>query len=77
MELNYHDQSKRVWFVKKTSQDNIVIDCIGLVYTETKIELSGPIWSGAVCDKNQTGQWRDCLYKYDLHKKLYWTIVIN
>ena len=32
----------------KTRQDNDVIDCIGVVYTETEIELSGPIWLRAV-----------------------------
>ena len=61
----------------KTSQDNIVTDHIGLVYVETKIELLGPIWRGAICDENQRRQWRNRLYKCDLRKKWYWIVVIE
>lgn len=36
-----------------------MIDCIGLVYAETKIELLGPIKSGTICYKktNKTMTW--------------------
>ena len=37
----------------KTSQDNYVTDCIGLVYVETEIEFLGHIWSSAIYDENQ------------------------
>ena len=46
------DRSDLVQFVMKTKQDNDMIDNIGLVYIKTKIELSGHIWPGAVCDEN-------------------------
>ena len=45
-------------------------DNIGLVYSKIKIKLLGSIWSGAVCDENQVGQWPDWSYMYDLHWKL-------
>ena len=48
-------RSNRVWFVKKTKQDNDVTNRIGLVYVETEIELSGPLWSGVVYDEIQIG----------------------
>lgn len=35
----------------KTMQDNDMIDCIGLVYAEIEVELSGPIWPSVVCDE--------------------------
>ena len=38
----------------ETRQDNDVTDRTGLVYVETEIELSVPIWVGVVCDENQT-----------------------
>ena len=38
----------------KTRWDNDMTDYISLVYTEIEIELLAPIWSGAVCDENQT-----------------------
>lgn len=53
----------------KTRQDNNVTDHISLVYTETKIELSGPIWSSSVYDENQIGQWYDRSYRCDLRQK--------
>lgn len=43
MILNYHDQSDHVPSVKKTRQDNDMIDPIRLVYAETKVELLVPI----------------------------------
>ena len=36
----------------KTKNDNDVIDRIGIVYVENDIELSWPIKSGVICDKN-------------------------
>ena len=37
---------------KKTKHNNDMIDHIGLVYAETKTELSGLIWPSVVCDEN-------------------------
>ena len=53
----------------KTKQDNDLIDCIGVIYAETKIELLGPIKLSVVCYQNQTRQWHDWSYRYDLHQK--------
>ena len=53
----------------KTKQDNDLIDCIGVIYAETKIELSGPIKLSVVCYQNQTRQWHDRSYRYGLHQK--------
>ena len=41
--LNYRDWLDRVSYMIKTRQDNDVIDCIGLVYTKIKTQLSGTI----------------------------------
>ena len=41
--LSCCDQSNWVQFVIKTRQDNDMTNCIGIIYTETKSELSGPI----------------------------------
>ena len=38
----------------KSKQDNDVTDHFGLVYVETKTELSGPIEHDAICYDNQT-----------------------
>ena len=38
--------------VTKTRQDNDMINYIGVVYVETKTELSRPIKSGAMCYQN-------------------------
>ena len=43
MKLSYRDQLDRIQYVTKTRSDNDVIDCIGLIYVEIEIELSGPI----------------------------------
>ena len=43
MKLSCHDRSHQVQSNIKTKQDNYVIDRTGLVYVETKIELSEPI----------------------------------
>ena len=40
-----------------------MIDRIGLVHTETKIEFLGPIWLSEVSDENHTRQRYDWLYK--------------
>ena len=56
MKLSFREQSDRVWYVIKTIQDNVMTDCIGLVYAETKTELSRPIESSAVCYEDQIGQ---------------------
>ena len=53
----------------KTRQDNNIINRISLVYSDIEIELSGPIWLGAVCDEYQAGQRFDRSYKYGLHRK--------
>ena len=41
--LSFCDWSDQVLFVIKTSQDNNVTDRIGLVYTKSETEISGPI----------------------------------
>ena len=46
----------------KIRQDNDVIDHICLVYVETKTELLGPIYPGAICEENQTRQQCDSSY---------------
>lgn len=38
----------------ETKQDNDMTNRIDFVYAKTKIELSEPIWSDAVYEKNQT-----------------------
>lgn len=43
MKLSCHGRSGWVRSVMKTRLENDVIDRIGLVYVEIKIELSGPI----------------------------------
>ena len=40
MKLNCHDRFNRVRSMTQTKQDNDVIDHIGMVYVENKIELS-------------------------------------
>ena len=52
MKLRFREWSDQVQYVIKTIQDNFVIDCIGLVYAETKTELSKPIEQGVVCYEN-------------------------
>ena len=41
------------WSVRKTIQDNDMIDCIGLVYVENDIKLLKPIKPGMICDKTR------------------------
>ena len=65
--LSCRDLLDQVQFVTKTRLDNDVIDHTGAVYAENKIELSWPIEPGAICDKNQIGQWRDRSYMSGLH----------
>ena len=50
--LSCCDRKDWVWFVTKTKWDNDVTSRISLVYVETEIELSGPIWPGVVSDEN-------------------------
>lgn len=40
MKLSYRDRSEQVQFVTKTTQDNNMTECTGVVYTEKYIELS-------------------------------------
>ena len=40
----------------KTKQDNEETNHIDLVYIKIETKLLGPIWLGALCDENQTGQ---------------------
>ena len=40
----------------KTRQNNDMTDRTGAVYAENDVELSRPIRSSAMWDKNQTGQ---------------------
>ena len=42
-EIELPCRSNRVWFVKKTKQDNDVIDHIGLVYIEIETKFSGSL----------------------------------
>ena len=49
-------------------------DSIGVVYVEIETKLLGPILLVAVCDENQTTQWRDWLYRCCLWWKWNWTI---
>ena len=64
-------------FVSKTRLDNDMTDLISLLYFKTENELLGPIWTGAVYDENQTGQWPDQSYKYGLCRKQNCVVVIN
>ena len=43
IKLSYHDQSDHVRYVTKIRSDNDMIDRMGLVYAEIKIELLEPI----------------------------------
>ena len=49
------DLFDQVRSVTKTRQNNNMTDWIGVVYVETKIELSWPIGSCGSCDENQRG----------------------
>lgn len=49
LKLNCQYLFSNVRFVKKTKQDNDMIDWIDVLYVETEIELSGPIELGVVC----------------------------
>ena len=60
------DWLDQVQSMMKTRKDNEVIDCTGVVYIENDIELSWPIGSSVICDKNQIEQWYDWLYRCDL-----------
>ena len=51
--LGCHYQSDWLSSMMKTRQDNDVTDHTGAIYVENNIELSWPIESGVVYDKNQ------------------------
>ena len=40
IKLNYHDLSDMIQSMRKTRQDNYVIDCTGVVYVKIRIEVS-------------------------------------
>ena len=54
--------------MKKIRQGNNLTDRIGLVYVKIEIELSKPIWPGAIFDENQIRQWCDRSYRCGLTK---------
>ena len=54
-----------------------MIDRMGLVYTEIKIELLEPIWSGVVCDENQINQWHDQSYRCGLRRIQNWVVMTD
>ena len=53
MKLSCYDRLDRVQSLMKTRHENDVTNRISLVFVETKIELSGLISQGGVCDENQ------------------------
>ena len=50
--LRCNDQSDWVRCMKKTKEDNDMIDRIDLVYVEIETELRGAIWLSTVCEEN-------------------------
>ena len=56
MILYCHDRSNHIQPTMKTRPNNKVTDHIGMVYIETKTELSVPTRLGAVCDENKIKQ---------------------
>ena len=50
--LSFHNRLDWVQFMTKKRVANDVVDLIGLVYSETEIELWGLIWLGMVYDEN-------------------------
>lgn len=55
MVLNCHNLSDQVRFVKKTKQDNDMINRISAVYVKNETKLSWLIESCLFCDENQIG----------------------
>ena len=53
LELNYHDQSDKMWAITKKKKDNDVMDKKGVICVEYDIELSRPIRKCAVYDKTR------------------------
>ena len=47
------------------------------VYVENEIELSWPIRYGTDCDENWIEQLCDWSYRYGLHKKWIWVVLID
>ena len=52
--LNYHDQSGKVLYRMKTTQDNDLIDRACVVYAENNTKLLWSIGPSAIYDENQT-----------------------
>lgn len=56
--VNAKNETKLLWLIEpgmisdETRSDNDMIDHIGVIYIETEIELSRPIWSGVICNEN-------------------------
>lgn len=68
-------QTEMSWSIKlgtvyhETRQNNDIIDHTSVVYVENDTELSWLIGPSIVCNENQTGQWRDPLYRFTLRRK--------
>ena len=77
MKLNCQDLFDRVWHVMKIGQENYVTDRISAIYAKNDYKLSWSIGLSTVCDGNKSEQRHDQLYGCGLHKKWYWTILID
>ena len=60
----------------KTSEDNDMTDCIGIVYVENDTKILWLIGLGADCYENKIGQWRDRWYICGLRRKRKWVVLI-
>ena len=49
-----------------------MIDSIGVVYAETKLNLLGSIWMGAIFEENQIGIWPTMKTKLSCHDLSNW-----
>lgn len=58
-QLNYHDRSDGMRSIKKSKQNNDVIDLISVISIEYKNEMSRLIRQCQFYDEEETGQWRD------------------
>ena len=61
----------------KNKQDNNMIDRTYVVYAKNDSELSWPIKQDFICDENKKEQQCDWSYKFNLHWKQYWIIMID
>lgn len=61
--LNYYDRWGKVRSMTKTTQDNDLINRIGVFFAENKTELIWLIRQGAIYDENDTRQQHDQSYK--------------